>query len=71
MDSLFFWYGENHALGAGNKTGISCYRSADLLHWENMGVVLPKDSVPETYRDSGVCERPKVLYNAITGKYVM
>jgi hypothetical protein len=70
-DGLAYWYGENHRLGLGNRTGISCYSSRDLCHWKNEGVVLPKEAVPEAYRDTGVCERPKVIFNARTGKYVM
>ncbi len=67
----YFWYGENHALGEGNKTGISCYSSNDLLNWKNEGVVLPKEKLPEMFRDKGVCERPKVIFNPKTGKYIM
>jgi hypothetical protein len=68
---VYYWYGENHALGTGNKTGISCYSSKDLCNWKNEGVVFPKSELPEMFRDSGVCERPKVIFNAKTGKYVM
>ncbi len=71
VDQVYYWYGENHALGQGNKTGVSCYSSNDLLVWKNLGVVFPKDSLPQQFRDSGVCERPKVLYNPKTKKYVM
>ena len=71
IDKVYYWYGENHALGQGNKTGVSCYSSDDLLVWKNRGVVFPKDSLPQQFRDSGVCERPKVLYNSKTRKYVM
>jgi len=67
----YYWYGENHELGLGNKTGISCYSSKDLYNWKNEGVVLPKERIPAQFRDSGVCERPKVLFNEKTGKYVM
>ena len=67
----YFWYGENHKLGFGNKTGISAYWSDDLVHWASVGVVLPKDSLPPKYRDAGVAERPKVIYNARTRQYVM
>lgn len=69
--NTWYWYGENHALGVGNKTGISCYSSTDLINWKNEGVVLPKTELHEAFRDSGVCERPKVIYNARTKKYVM
>jgi hypothetical protein len=67
----YYWYGENHKLGSGNKTGISAYWSDDLVHWRPAGVVLPKDSLPPTFRDRGVAERPKVIYNARTKQYVM
>ena len=71
VGDLYYWYGENHHLGSGNRTGISAYSSRDLTHWRNEGVVLPKDSLPELFRDRGVAERPKVIHNARTGKYVM
>jgi len=71
VDDLHYWYGENHALGSNNRTGISAYSSRDLHTWKNEGVVLPRDSMPELFRDRGVVERPKVLYNARTRQYVM
>lgn len=71
VGGTYFWYGEDHRLGGGNKVGISAYSSTDLRHWRNEGVVLPKDSLPEMFRDGGVAERPKVVYNRRTGKYVM
>ncbi len=71
MGDTYYWYGENHALGLGNKTGISCYSSKDLYRWKNEGVVLPKESIPVQFIDTGVCERPKVIYNEKTKKYVM
>jgi len=71
VKNIYYWYGENHAKGFGNKTGISCYSSKDMLHWHNEGVALPKDSVPPAYQDNSVCERPKVIYNPATRKYVM
>lgn len=67
----YYWYGENHALGAGNKTGIYAYSSRDLHVWTNEGVVLARDSMPELFRGHGVVERPKVLYNERTRQYVM
>lgn len=71
VGAIYYWYGENHELGLGNKKGISCYSSANLYNWKNEGVVFPKQSLPIMFQDSGVCERPKVLYNAKTKKYVM
>lgn len=71
VGATYYWFGENHKLGGGNKTGISAYSSTDLLHWKNEGVVLPKDSLPVRFRDAGVAERPKVIYNRATKQYVM
>lgn len=71
VGGTYYWYGENHRLGGGNKTGVSAYSSTDLRHWKNEGVVLPKDSLPVRYRDGGVAERPKVIFNRTSGMYVM
>lgn len=61
---------EDYRVPAG---GVSCYSSTDLKHWKNLGVALAAtmgDS--ESELDTGrVIERPKVLYNAKTGKFVM
>ncbi len=71
VGNTYYWYGENKKLGGGNKIGISAYSSTDLFHWKNEGVVLPKDSLPLRYRDAGVAERPKVIFNRQTKQYVM
>jgi len=71
VNGTYYWYGEDHHLGHRNQTGIAVYSSRDLYHWKNEGLALPKESLPETFRDNGVCERAKVLYNAATRKYVM
>jgi hypothetical protein len=57
----FYWYGENHRLGSGNKTGSQSIVHR-LLHWKNEGVVLP-DSLPERFA-TGVAERPGDLQSA-------
>lgn len=69
--AVYYWYGEDKTLGNFNKTGVSCYSSRDLYNWKREGVVLPKEAMPEQFRDNGVCERPKVIYNAKTRKFVM
>jgi hypothetical protein len=48
---------------------VSVYRSTDLKRWEFRNNVLTQNSHPEL-RTSWV-ERPKVVYNASTGQYVM
>lgn len=53
--------------------GVSCYSSTDLKHWKNRGVVLkPTTNNPGYDLDTGrVIERPKVIYNERTKKFVM
>jgi Glycosyl hydrolases family 43 len=70
-DGIYYWYGEDKTLGNFNKTGISCYSSRDLYNWSREGTALPKDALPPEFRDNGICERAKVLFNRKTGKYVM
>jgi hypothetical protein len=70
-DGVYYWYGEDKTYGAGNAVGVHCYSSRDLAAWKNEGIVLPKEAVPEKFRETGVLERPKVLYNAATSRYVM
>jgi len=52
--------------------GITCYSSEDLYNWQYEGVVLPvsEDSTSDITAGS-IMERPKVLYNKSTGKFVM
>ena len=56
-----------------NAGGVSCYSSKDLYHWKYEGVALPpvtNDSTSDIHT-SKVIERPKVIYNERTKKYVM
>ena len=85
-EGTYFWYGENKdgrtwlpdstkAWGGYrvDVTGIRCYASRDLLRWKDEGLVLaavPGDPAHDLH-PSKVCERPKVVYNARTRKFVM
>lgn len=53
--------------------GVSCYSSPDLENWTFEGIVLPAvpDDPDHDLHPSKVLERPKVVYNAKTGKFVM
>jgi hypothetical protein len=72
----YYWYGEHKIEGeAGNKAhvGVSCYSSSDLYNWKNEGIAL-KVVENDSSHDIGkgcILERPKVIYNAKTGKFVM
>jgi beta-galactosidase len=81
-NGVYYWFGENKdtptrlndLLGfTVDAVGISCYASTDLYNWENRGLVLPavQDDPTHELHTSKIIERPKVIYNALTGKYVM
>jgi len=81
-NGVYYWFGENKdtptrpndLLGfTVDAVGISCYASTDLYNWENRGLVLPavQDDPAHELHTSKIIERPKVVYNALTGKYVM
>lgn len=71
----YWWYGEYKTEGeAGNlaQVGVSCYSSDDLYNWKNEGIALAVSDEPGSDIERGcILERPKVIYNALTGKFVM
>jgi hypothetical protein len=66
-----YWFGEERTLGYNNKTGVAAYSTTDLVNWRSEGIVMPKSAFPKMFQDNGVCERPKVIYNRKTKKFVM
>lgn len=67
VGSTYYWFGENK--GAANPD-VDVYSSTDLSSWTFQGHALtPLSSGDLT--SSSVVERPKVIYNSSTGKYVM
>ncbi len=68
-DGTYYWYGEDRT--PGRKTGVSCYSSTDLYNWKHEGVAFPQESLSDDIRERTFIERPKVVYNAKTGKFVM
>lgn len=61
---------EDYRVDAG---GVSCYSSKDLRRWQYLGVALAPettDTSSDLYTDR-VIERPKVIFNRETGKFVM
>lgn len=73
-DSRYYWFGEYKSDTTSLALdGVTCYSSPDLVHWKNEGIALPV--MPEgSYSDierGCILERPKVVYNAKTNRYVM
>ncbi|KAI3739296.1 hypothetical protein L2E82_29699 [Cichorium intybus] len=79
----YYWYGEykdgptyhahKKAAARVDIIGVGCYSSKDLWTWKNEGIVLPAEQTDETHdlHISNVLERPKVIYNQNTNKYIM
>jgi len=84
-EGTYYWYGEykkgktylpeniNWEAYRTDVAGISCYSSKDLLKWKYEGLVLSavKDDANHDLHTSKVLERPKVIFNKKTGKFVM
>ncbi|GAB3427297.1 RICIN domain-containing protein [Flindersiella endophytica] len=66
--SYYYWFGENRNAN-GTFRYVSAYRSTDLRTWEFRNNVLTQSSSAEL--NVANIERPKVIYNASTGQYVM
>jgi beta-xylosidase len=72
---VYYWFGEHKTAGPrGNsaQVGVRCYSSKDLYNWTDEGIALPVSEDPESEIVRGcIIERPKVIHNAKTGKFVM
>ena len=83
---VYYWYGEfkegrtylakpNKAWGGTRVIagGVSCYSSTNLYEWKKEGLALPSvaEDPDHDLACENVIERPKVIYNAKTKKFVM
>ncbi len=85
-EGTYYWYGEYKGDSTyrlpevttwecwrADAGGVSCYTSQDLVNWTFEGLVLPStpDDAASDLHPSQVIERPKVIHNERTGKFVM
>ena len=72
-DGTYYWFGENKGeRSSAALVGVMCYSSKNLKDWTNEGVALAVSEDPESEITKGcVLERPKVIYNEKTKKFVM
>jgi beta-xylosidase len=74
-DGTYYWFGEHKIAGkAGNlaQVGVHVYSSKDLHRWQDEGIALSVSDDPKSEIAKGcIIERPKVLYNRRSGKFVM
>ncbi len=80
VGDTYYWYGEHRTRD--RKTGVHAYSSKDLYNWKDEGLVFDSATMqtqgqqPGGRRGFGFSfganiERPKVVYNAKTKKYVL
>ena len=80
FNGKYYWYGENKTGCSASRSddkpwhnGVNCYSSTDLYNWNFEDTVLPPvydDPEHELYPKK-VMDRPHVLYNNISKKYIM
>ena len=72
-EGKYYWFGEHRpASGFVTEKGINCYSSTDLYNWKSEGIALAVSEEEGHDIEKGcIMERPKVIYNAKTGKFVM
>lgn len=75
-NGIYYWYGENKEKTTGDNGiwhwGVRCYASSDLYNWEDKGLIIPPepDNPDSSLHPSSMMDRPHIIYNRATGKYV-
>jgi hypothetical protein len=74
-NDTYYWFGEHKIEEeAGNKAmvGVHVYSSEDLYNLKDEGIALKiHDEIKSRLQKGCILERPKVIYNKKTGKFVM
>ena len=73
--NTYYWFGEHKNIGKNAsraKIGVRVYSSKDLYNWKNEGVALSvvNDTLSKLQKGC-IIERPKVIFNKKTKKFVM
>ncbi|KAJ4423552.1 hypothetical protein N0V82_001718 [Gnomoniopsis sp. IMI 355080] len=69
VDGVYYLIGEDHTDGSA-FLNVNCYSSTDLVQWTYVGALLSRTSSGDL-GPNRVVERPKVIYNSSTKKYVL
>lgn len=76
LDGYYYWYGENKEFTDRTKGiwhwGVRCYRSDDLYNWDDLGIIIPPNTVDpnSSIHPSSMMDRPHIIYNRKTQKFV-
>ena len=71
----YYWFGEHKTEGEGGnvaQVGVHCYSSKDLYNWKDEGYLIPPELTDENshLHPKNWLDRPHILYNEATKKYV-
>lgn len=71
QDGKYYWFGEKRGRSA--SEGVNVYSSTDLYHWKFEALALAQEraDILSDITRGCVMERPKVLYNEKTKKFVL
>ena len=70
----YFWVGEDKSSNSATGNPVHLYKSTDLTHWEDLGTILDfasEDQGGNRPLNHNKIERPKLLFNEKTGRYVL
>ncbi len=74
-NDTYYWFGEHKTSGQEGNTaifGVRVYSSKDIYNWKDEGIALKMlDDTTSMLQKGSVLERPKVIYNKKTKKFVM
>lgn len=68
-DGKYYWFGEDRT--GYDSNGVSCYTSTDLYNWTRSGLVFKMAQAKDPETGKCILERPKVIFNDATGKWVL
>lgn len=73
IDHSYWWVGETAKLEDTTGRGINLYHSTDLVQWVYIGKILSLTDMPSSVMGYTpiIMERPKLVYNPTTRKYVL
>ena len=71
VGTKWYWIGEDKSANSGNFKAVNCYASDDLSHWEFRNAIITKQTSTDLNAADRIIERPKVVYNDTTKKFVM
>ena len=75
-NGTYYFYGENKEKTDGTTPiwhwGVRAYASNDLYNWEDKGLIIPPepDDESSSLHPHAAMDRPHIIYNRRTGKYV-